>query len=550
MDGASAARSSISSIKLVIMALLFVAVQLVISMAFNGGTAFANSHNNNNGDHKVTICHRTNSNVNPYNQISVDKNAAGRGQDAGDHADKHQGPVWNPTLKDQKIKWGDIIPSYDNFAGLNWTTKGQEIYQNNCNPPEPAANPVKPSMTTQVSAHRLLVGDTVMDTAVLDGTNGEVTGGIKFFLCGPAATFPDCSTGGVMVDRERLNSEVATSDPYRVTATGKYCFRAEYVPDRSSNYQNTSHTNKTTECFRASLSQQPSDDSSIRIIKDAQPDSNQSFRYETNFTGSFRLTDNGTSNGQEDRTFRGLQPNESYRFREQAVNGWNLSDINCNSGDWHINQNGALVVRPASNERITCTFTNVKEQSPGPNLASVTIVKDSRPDSSQTFNFTTNLELNGSLVSNFSLTDDDSSSASKTFTGLAAGSYTVTETDVEGWQLEAINCSPGAQFQLIGNQLVLEVTAGSSITCTFVNVEDDENGQVLGDQAPGGRGAGEVLGTGTVTVISGGQGAGLRLVNTGTSDASVWSSLIAGLSLIGVAAGVTWLGRRQTKELA
>jgi hypothetical protein len=84
---------------------------------------------------KVTICHRTNSNSNPYVQITPDVSGVLDG-----HAD-HTGPVWDATLKEQHIKWGDIIPPFDydggSFPGLNWTTDGQAIYDNGCVPPGP-----------------------------------------------------------------------------------------------------------------------------------------------------------------------------------------------------------------------------------------------------------------------------------------------------------------------------------------------------------------------------------------------------------------------------
>lgn len=99
------------------------------------------SRRKDNPLHKVTICHRTNSNVNPYVRITIDTDAAHGGKDhgAGDHAAKHQGPVWNPDLKTQGVKWGDIIPSYTDdqgvgFAGLNWTASGQAIYNSDCKP--------------------------------------------------------------------------------------------------------------------------------------------------------------------------------------------------------------------------------------------------------------------------------------------------------------------------------------------------------------------------------------------------------------------------------
>ena len=56
---------------------------------------------------QVTICHRTNANSNPYVEITPDVAGVLDG-----HAD-HTGPLWDPTLKAQHIKWGDIIPPFD-----------------------------------------------------------------------------------------------------------------------------------------------------------------------------------------------------------------------------------------------------------------------------------------------------------------------------------------------------------------------------------------------------------------------------------------------------
>jgi hypothetical protein len=124
-----------------------------------GRQATADSSSGSPGDHKVTICHRTNADSNPYVVITVDTDAAGGGKDlgAGDHAAEHQGPVWNATLKDQHIEWGDIIPPYVDdqgvaFPGLNWTTEGQALFNNGCAavvspPPTTTSAPVTTTTT-------------------------------------------------------------------------------------------------------------------------------------------------------------------------------------------------------------------------------------------------------------------------------------------------------------------------------------------------------------------------------------------------------------------
>ena len=85
-------------------------------------------------DHKTTICHRTNSETNPYVIITVDNAAI---DDAGGNSDHmhHVGDniVWYPGAKtEDHLKWGDIIPPVAGVTpGLNWTD-GEGIWNNGC----------------------------------------------------------------------------------------------------------------------------------------------------------------------------------------------------------------------------------------------------------------------------------------------------------------------------------------------------------------------------------------------------------------------------------
>lgn len=97
--------------------LAMTAALAVGTIAAVGGTAGAGIDE----DH-VAICHRTNSNTNPYVANAPDKSGVLSG-----HAG-HTGPVWNPTLKKDHIKWGDIIPPFDSFPGQNWDATGMAIY--------------------------------------------------------------------------------------------------------------------------------------------------------------------------------------------------------------------------------------------------------------------------------------------------------------------------------------------------------------------------------------------------------------------------------------
>ena len=86
--------------------------------------------------HKITLCHRTDSYTNPYVVITVDVASV---QFEGH--DGHDGPVFYPTIPKHQ-KWGDIIPPFDfgpgeTYPGKNWTVDGIAIYNNGCAVPPP-----------------------------------------------------------------------------------------------------------------------------------------------------------------------------------------------------------------------------------------------------------------------------------------------------------------------------------------------------------------------------------------------------------------------------
>lgn len=155
----------------------------VMSLVFSGLTpsVFArnNNHdNNNNYNHKIDICHRTNSHQNPYTLMSVDSSSI-LGQHSSKHGN-HNGPVWYPGIQGN---WGDIIPPFDywfiiplHYDGKNWNEEGQEIWNNDCQiPREPT--------TGQLTLVKQLAGDgsaSVTDwtlTATKQGQNSPAVSG-------------------------------------------------------------------------------------------------------------------------------------------------------------------------------------------------------------------------------------------------------------------------------------------------------------------------------------------------------------------------------------
>ena len=86
-------------------------------------------------DHKFTICHRTRSATNPYNQITVDRDSLIK----QGHLN-HTGPIFTPG----STNWGDIIPPVPPELpdGMNWP-QGAPILNNGCEvPPPPDVGPL------------------------------------------------------------------------------------------------------------------------------------------------------------------------------------------------------------------------------------------------------------------------------------------------------------------------------------------------------------------------------------------------------------------------
>jgi hypothetical protein len=124
-------------------------------------TVTATPSSGGGGSHqKVTLCHRTNSETNPYVRITVSINSVVKG--AGH--DGHNGPVFAAGMKAAHQKWGDIIPSFTyttktgstaTYGGKNWPA-GRAIVDAGCvvsmpTPTTSASPSVTPTDTTSVS---------------------------------------------------------------------------------------------------------------------------------------------------------------------------------------------------------------------------------------------------------------------------------------------------------------------------------------------------------------------------------------------------------------
>lgn len=129
---------------------------LLLTMGTLTVGALAASASQGGDDHQVTLCHRTNSETNPYVEITVDKASVFK----QGHDTHNEGGVHQPGDKANGVRWGDIIPPFDYFgspkdeqtshyAGLNFTAEGQAVLANGCVAPQVTTSPTPtPTDTT------------------------------------------------------------------------------------------------------------------------------------------------------------------------------------------------------------------------------------------------------------------------------------------------------------------------------------------------------------------------------------------------------------------
>lgn len=183
--------------------------------------------------HKQTICHRTDSNTNPYVVETVDVASILK---TNGH-DSHTGPVWNPNLKAAGIKWGDIIPAFtytspggqtehyagknmDGTGGFDGTTTGKVILANNCKIPTVSTTTststttpttTSTSTSTSTSGTSTSTSTSGTSTSTSTSTSGTLTSSSINVSGTSSASTPPQSTSSVMTTP--TSSQVSSTTP-------------------------------------------------------------------------------------------------------------------------------------------------------------------------------------------------------------------------------------------------------------------------------------------------------------------------------------------------
>jgi hypothetical protein len=205
---------------------------------------------------------------------------------------------------------------------------------------------------------------------------------------------------------------------------------------------------------------------SITIVKDSVLDHPQNFEFDPSSnlqTTNFFLNDDGV--GPNLVTFQNLNVPGTYTVRELATPaGWELTDLDCAGGGANTIESlgsATATIGLDAGEAVVCTFENTGS-------GSITVVKDAVPDSAQSFGFST---TGGLSPSTFTLDDDGVGSNQQPFTGLLAGTYTVTEdADPLGWQLTDITCEGGGSNTSDADRTAtIGLEPGENVECTYTN---------------------------------------------------------------------------------
>ncbi len=256
----------------------------------------------------------------------------------------------------------------------------------------------------------------------------------------------------------------------------------------------------------------------LKIVKDAQPNSDQVFDFTSAKLGDFSLVDDGNSTNS--KQFEKLAPG-IYQVTEQSVDGWDLGSLSCSNELWD-RTSSTLTVELVAGDDVTCTFTNQKRtEIQGHKFNDVNGDSKWSSDEPTLANWTINLyrcsierELSDSVNQiNQPFCDDTpiattqtDSSGAYSFENLTRGSYKVCEVQQDKWTQTFPTDNGGCHMITLSEP-------GQEVTADFGNKAKP---QVLAEE----------------------------IVNTGNP---ALTNLLVGLPILGAVTGLSIITRRSRK---
>jgi hypothetical protein len=219
----------------------------------------------------------------------------------------------------------------------------------------------------------------------------------------------------------------------------------------------------------------------FRIVKDADPDTATDFAFTTGSGTGTALAPTFALDDDADATLEntwdsGWVAAGDYTVTEGTTAGWQLDGLSCDDAATArpstVSGATATVKVDAGDPLITCTYRNVP--APGDPPGTVAIKKLTDPGTStETFDF----EAGAGVADIADLGHDDTSAAQS----VAAGTYTFTETQVDGWDMTGLDCDdadsggstdPPAGSTTEAGTISFVVAAGEDVVCTVTNTQN------------------------------------------------------------------------------
>ncbi len=210
----------------------------------------------------------------------------------------------------------------------------------------------------------------------------------------------------------------------------------------------------------------------ITIVKDAQPNSGQDFKFEGNLNqGAFYLDDDSDPTLPNSKTFENLSLATYTITEDLSVAGWELKSVNCAGGsDTNTNnRNAVITLKPA--EDVICTFVNTRDTG---DLKAQKIVDDQTNLSQWYFS------LDGAPAV------QANSSGQVDFGQVTTlDNHTIVESGPAGYHTASIACSQeGSSVDLGAESATTKVTKGGTTICTFNNEVNKGNITIIKDAVP------------------------------------------------------------------